>query len=86
MNKKFKVECEMDGDVLNLSTTLNGYQWCTIRIYDPENEVPQIIEALQPFNKGNANVCACEVPVSKIIGRKRSNQCAICGKQRPAQR
>ena len=35
-----------------LSVTHNGYQWNSIAIYNPEKEIPRIIEVLEDCLKG----------------------------------
>ena len=47
MNKDFKVEVREDNWELTLSITHNGYQWSSLRIADPEQEIPEIIKVLE---------------------------------------
>jgi len=48
MNKKYAVEYEQDNHGSSwLKVTHNGYQWQTIRIDNPEYEIPLIISELE---------------------------------------
>jgi len=46
MNKFFDVKIEEEFGRQNLSVTHNGYQWSSIRIDDPDYEIPRIVKAL----------------------------------------
>ena len=46
-NKEYKVEIESNDYITFLKVTHTGYQWTTIRIDNPEYEIPKIIEVLQ---------------------------------------
>ena len=49
MNKDFQVICRKERGDLSLSITHNGYQWTSIKIYDPDVEIPLIIAELQRY-------------------------------------
>ena len=46
MNKNFNVKLEEEFGKYNLSVTHNGYQWTSLRINDPDREIPLIVKAL----------------------------------------
>ena len=48
-NKEYKVEIESNDYITFLKVTHTGYQWTTIRIDNPEYEIPKIIEVLQNY-------------------------------------
>ena len=47
-NPKFRAIIEED-EYVWLKVTHNGHQWQTIRVDNPENEIPKIIQALNYF-------------------------------------
>ena len=47
MDENYKVECKGDSDYSFLSVTHNGLAWTSIRIDDPEHEIPLMIKVLE---------------------------------------
>ena len=49
MNKQYQVKCKEDLGGTYLSVTHNGYQWTSIHIREPDDEIPKIIEVLKKY-------------------------------------